>query len=1085
MAHVSVKSARRGCAATITLIALATSGLACDSRPDSDDSVTTSVPPRARWHNNQGVVYMDQHNYARASSEFKKAIELAPDYAPGLTNLGIAFFSLGQYDSAAVSLQAALKTDPDQLNAHYTLGLIFNAQGKEHERALRGFERVLQSDPDDPLLRYYLGQVKVKLDRAEEGMAEFREAIRLDPHNVSAHYALANQLRRQGRQQEWQEVLARFTELSQAGYEGISASYQGQGKYAEVVADAELSDPGASDRNGPVMFSPATASGSSPKATFATLADLDGDFTPELIVGGDQAAIYRIEDGAFSLLPDHPLTSSAAGSFEDANFGDWDNDGDQDLVLSGPQTALLDDDGAGSWNLRSEGLGAATRAVYADVDHDGDLDLMVLRSGSVSLFANDGTGLFFEITEAAGFAQAEPARRALFTDIDNDRDVDVLLLGDGRTALYSNNRDGTFSDVAEAVGLARLRAADVLVEDLNRDGYMDVVALAGDGVVEYRNSSGRGFLPVATHSVPGSYDQLAAADLDNDGDRDLVAYGPSGIRPMARYRGDFALHESVSDHPTIHLLIEDVDGDGDLDLWSGHGQWSNTSDAGNWLTIRLEGLNSNLDAVGTKVEVKTSSQQQKLELRGGSGYVRTLHFGLASEDSVEFIRVLWPGGVRQTELATHGGRTLALKELDRKGTSCPILYVWDGERFRFETDILGGGIIGYLVGEGQYYTPDTDEYVPLGEIAPLDGHYTVQIANQLEEIIYLDAAQLVAVDHEPGVAVLPNERLLSAPPYPDFQLFPLANLRPPKSATDTQGRDIIDTVARADDHWYEGFEETDIHGYVSEHQIVLDLGPLAAGSRPVLVAHGWVDYAHSTSNWAASQRGLRLFPPRLEVVDAEGDWIVAMTDMGTPAGLPKKMVVELEGLFENGDNRLRITTNAAVYWDQFLVGDRVDSPLQVTRLDNASGDLHWRGYPSHTAIKETFAFRYAYDDLILEADWGTHAGSFTRFGEVGDLLRSVDDRYVIMFHGDELTLRFNASALPPVAQGKTRSFLLYADGFGKDMDLHSAHSLTVGPLPFHAMSSYPYPEGEGYPQDPAHAEYLLEYNTRRINGYYE
>ena len=261
------------------------------------------------------------------------------------------------------------------------------------------------------------------------------------------------------------------------------------------------------------------------------------------------------------------------------------------------------------------------------------------------------------------------------------------------------------------------------------------------------------------------------------------------------------------------------------------------------------------------------------------------------------------------------------------------------------------------------------------------------------------------------------------------------------------------------------------------------MGDLSEFAHPVLLGYGWVDYAHSTSNWSAAQRGLSLYPPRLSVADGEGGWVEVSADMGCPAGLPKHALFDLAGLFPSDDYRLRIETNTALYWDQLLVGDAADIPLTVHRLQPAQSDLHWRGYPAHTSIKGTFAFRYHYDQLALEAPWGTHAGAFTRFGPVEELVADIDDRFVIMFHGDELTVEF--AALPPPEAGLVRSFLLYADGFGKDMDLHSAHSLTVGPLPFHGMSSYPYPANEHYPQTSAHLEYLQEYNTRWVKGYYE
>ena len=1056
-----------------------------------DDSSAPRFPPQARWHNNQGVVYMDQHNYTRAKAEFEQAIALTSTYAFGHANLGIAYYSLGKYDSAAVALQTALQHDSGLLQAHYTLGLIYNAQGKEHEKALQALEVVAQAAPDNPHVLYYLGQVKAKLGQNEKAIAALREAIRMDPFNVSAYYALANQYRRLNRRDEWRQALETFNKLSQAGHQGVSSSYQGQGMYAEAVTDVSGGDRAQDDADVRFKFA-APAQLAQPPLTLrsATAVDYDYDGDADLLLMADHPLLYANDGSSLAPVPDLQLPLPEDFTASHITAADFDNDGDTDLALSGEKLLLLSAEEAGRWTSALSLDQAARRTFTADVDHDGDLDLLVAGKEESRLWANDGSGQFTDITRQALQFTALSARQVVFSDFDNDRDIDFFLLGAEKLQLFANNRDGTFSDVSADVRLDAIKDAVAIgIEDFNQDRYMDLCALGADGrVILYVNQEGEKFTAQPPTAIPLEQPSgLQAADLDSDGDLDLLAFGRGGIRLLTRRQDRFHLEDQtlLESMDLQQVLAVDFDNDGLIDIWADGQLLRNQTEGGRWIKIIARGLGSNRDGIGSKVEVKTTNRLQKMEVRRGSLDSGILTFGLAAADSVEFVRILWPGGVRQTELATPGGQTLTLTELDRKGTSCPIVYAWDGENFRFVSDINGGAIIGYLTAPGEYNTSDTDEYLRLGEIAPKDGKYVIQLANQLEEIIYIDALQLLAVDHPRGVDIYPNERLLSSPPYPPFHLYPLKNLHPPQQATDHRGEDILARLTSIDDDWYDGFALTDIHGYAKDYSITLNLGDLRQNKHPVLLAYGWVDYAHSTSNWAAAQRGLSLYPPRVEVPDKEGNWVEVCTDMGTPAGLPKHMLFDLQNLFPGEDYRLRITTNTAVYWDQFLVGTKADLPLRVHRLQPDSGDLHWRGYPEHTSVKGTFAFRYHYDRLHLEADWGTHGGAFTRLGPVGELLHQVDDRFAIMFHGDELTAEFDADRLPPLEPGQKRSFLLYSDGFGKDMDFHSALSLNVEPLPFHNMSSYPYPADESYPQDPVHTAYRLEYNSRWIKGYYE
>jgi hypothetical protein len=104
------------------------------------------------------------------------------------------------------------------------------------------------------------------------------------------------------------------------------------------------------------------------------------------------------------------------------------------------------------------------------------------------------------------------------------------------------------------------------------------------------------------------------------------------------------------------------------------------------------------------------------------------------------------------------------------------------------------------------------------------------------------------------------------------------------------------------------------------------------------------------------------------------------------------------------------------------------------------------------------------------------SGKMTRFGDVTAVLSATDDRFVIFGPGDELTARFDSTRLPPLPDGWKRSYVLKTWGFCKDVGPYTALGGKVEPLPFRAMSNYPYKEGEKHP-DP---EYQRGWNTRQV-----
>jgi hypothetical protein len=192
------------------------------------------------------------------------------------------------------------------------------------------------------------------------------------------------------------------------------------------------------------------------------------------------------------------------------------------------------------------------------------------------------------------------------------------------------------------------------------------------------------------------------------------------------------------------------------------------------------------------------------------------------------------------------------------------------------------------------------------------------------------------------------------------------------------------------------------------------------------------------------------------------------------------MAVDLTGKFLSDSREVRIVTNLCVYWDEIYLLESDAAPSnRMTAAALLSADLHFRGFSRptiHSQRKQPEQFEY--QAVSPTSMWNPTPGAYTRYGAVADLLREPDDRMAILGSGDEVTLRFEARVLPPLPAGWKRDFLLLVDGWAKDADANTAFSQSVLPLPFHDMTSYPYPAGQHFPDDPVHQEYQRQYNTR-------
>jgi hypothetical protein len=326
------------------------------------------------------------------------------------------------------------------------------------------------------------------------------------------------------------------------------------------------------------------------------------------------------------------------------------------------------------------------------------------------------------------------------------------------------------------------------------------------------------------------------------------------------------------------------------------------------------------------------------------------------------------------------------------------------------------------------------------------------------------------------VRVFPNERFTGAPPFPAFGVVQLHEAWAPVAAEDEQGADVTETVRERDGR-YVRVPKTDLVGFARPHHVELDLGPRAEAGVARLVLRGYTEYFYPRTLYAAAQRGLAPQPPVLEAF-RDGGW-VKVADLGIPAGLPRYMVVDLAGVLRPGERRVRIASNMEVYWDQVLVDDgRSAAAVRTTTLAPSQGGLRYHGFPRRLRRDPE---EFDYHDAAATGPYARAAGLYTRYGDIAPLLAGTDDQFAILGPGDAVTLAFDAASLPGLPDGWERSFFFFAHGYEKDMDDHTAEPLTVDPLPFRSMSSYPYPAAEAYPSDPDHLRYRLRYNTRRVD----
>jgi tetratricopeptide (TPR) repeat protein len=1111
------------------------------------EKAAKSNPKDAHAWYNLGLYYKNSSDGSAAVGAFHSVTEIDPNDADTWYFLGSTYAQLKQFPEAIAAFEHALKLDPHHASAQFGLARAYQQSGQAdsaHE-AMKKFQYITQKKLGSPISLAYGEQGKYS--RAEESPM----AVEKVPPQIPVKFV---EVTEQVGLVSKPQVNPSLT-LSDHKGEGITAfgpgacflDYDNDGQIDAFLADNGPEGGIALFHNVGGKFEDVTRKAgfdSKMHALGCTTGDYNNDgFADIALTTGDRVLLFRNEkNGTFKDISEQAGIKSGAFSLG-VSFIDYDHDGDLDLYVTRSSMAprpwcepLHFSGPAGTERVAGTGKGtcATTTALVGQPDNSESANTM---------WRNDGNGMFTDVTESTGLSnRGNGGVAAVGSDYNNDRAVDIVVdswatpEGNDDPFILENPREGQFIRRRpwSQDGLSTSASMGIAVLDFNHDGWMDFAFthFGSPGISLWQNKQGKAFEPVPLrlplpHQSPlppvdwvRAYG-IAAIDYDNDGWVDLVAVGetkggkgevrlfrnlgPDGFKDVS---AEVGLDKIQLKEPRA-IITGDYDNDGAVDLLitQNHGPAVLLRNEGgnknNSLRLALKGLNDNKSAIGAKVEVFSDGIRQKFEVYGSSGYLGQnspyLTIGLGQSKQADVVRMLWPTGVLQDEIEVAANKVQNILELDRRGSSCPTLFAWDGEKYQLVGDMLGAGVVGHWIGaekgrvERNIARPTETIKIDRSLLREKDGKLSFRFMEPLEESVYLDQVKLLAVDHPVDVDVYPNEYFASNPPYPPFKVV-ISNskdARPPAGAWDEHGHNVLPDLLA---HRYFGdFKVLPFLGFAEPHILELDLGETYRGGPLWLLMHGEIEYYSATSMYAADQAHLRPFAPYVEALvpqgtatSKKGNWVRVVDDMGFPAGGARTMTADLSGKLPLGTRRIRITTNLQIYWDNILISRTTQDNFQnrnarMTPVPLASAELNFHGFPLKIEDQPPGNVKYIYEKTSVTGPYTRPAGAYTRYGDVRPLLESLDDKFVVFGSGDEVALEFDPSKLPPLPRGWLRDYFFTAKGYEKDMDFYAYRGDTVDPLPFGNMHEYPYP-GQSFPSDAEHMNYLLEYNTRFISG---
>lgn len=1060
---------------------------------------------------NRGKGLYDAGKFNESIEHFKTARDIFPSDVHLLLNYINALIAANQLEVAEPLLLKALELDKESGAAHYLLGIL-HKKNRNFEEALKSLQTSELLDPNNSdlaglnNLTYQIGMTHYALEQWDQAVEYLSKLSTWDEEHPAVWYNLGQALIRANRPDEAE--LAMEMHQQQVAIKGTAQTPQ---RNLEICRHTEIKVPfnielPAKEGNRiqfkdvtSIYFNKLTNSFSGP------IAILDFNHT-------GNNSIWAIEDDSkFRLLKNsgaqlEPAESSfdlkPDDSIQQVLVGDLQNSGFEDILALG-------DNGFYAFNMMTNGLFreqstfagldgiTGEKALLSDYSFTGHLDLIIQQDSqsttNLMTLENIGNYYFFDITQTSSVPyDIKGVKDLVFEDWNQDDMLDLLVAKESEAIeVYLRQRGAGFEVSTNGPPLPV--AEKFITGDLDNDLIPDLVA-CHKNVITVTSQSSTNW--VQLEKPEGSITEVLLTDIDNDGWKDVVGYGQTieiwrNVGPMSftnvtkNYLGETKPHA-----PIRELFFADMDNDGDSDMIidsPNHNIQILSNEGGDQnklFKLRLDGTRSNRSGLGIQIELT-------------SGNWRTLHtvhslpieIGIGERESIDILKVRWSDAADgEVGVAVNPNQTWQVTELRIATGSCPYLYAWDGEKHVFVTDLLGAAPLGLPATRDFFIPGDPEEIVKIGtqdSFKPRQGHYTLQVTEELREVLYLDEAKLLVVDHPQEIEVFSTSKLASGPP-PKHRIIAAKKGVKLNSAFRSDGLDVLKAISKEDKEMVSPItlREPQYRGLAEPWYLEIAFEEIDSIINPTLVLNGWLQFGGGMANISGSLRKDFPFPfPYAEAWSPSRGWEKLDLDLGAPAGKTKTIIASLKNKLPKSTQKLRIHTAFEIHWDRVAIMSEVSlDKIKINEFHPSSAHLHWRGFSKMYRTSDDQPEIAIYEDVSQKPNW-THTpeGWCTKYGDVLSLIKKTDDKLALLNGGDELTLLFQSDEIQSKPKGHMRSFFFYNVGWDKDADFHVAEGDKVEPLPWHGMDYQLY-GSEPYPTSKSSA-WIKKWNTRWVPNF--